>query len=426
MGITDFEISFKENREIISLGHEKFEFEVGDLSFLLISSPDYLITHLLQFFRNQKEIIAETLQAENINGNLAEELKFIKAKDNTIYSFVEFLAIEYNQVGNSKIGKFFFLFSFAEILMGYRNHYGYESMSERYPSYRPDIAISPLERAKLSFIEGINEVKNKPKETIQNVLFPTKKNSITYNERVYRATEYIMWVIFYGEFLSIEQKDIDIFLDAITGYCDNMINNLIKIRYLKPQLKAFINSLNNKELKVDSMPQWLLLELNQRRNPDIPLSLTAAISLEQEHLYNRKKNTRVCVICKRLFVAHSKTSKYCSEPNPEYGDKTCQEIGRNQGYESKMKLYPYFDSKRKVYCNWMKKQHKIRPDIFESVSASAIEKQLKLNYEEWVKQARKALHNYELNKIMQEEAEAIIDLPDIEFRSQLLYIKSHK
>ena len=88
MAITDFKISFEENRGIISLGEESLEFEVGDLSFLLISSPDYLITHLLQCFRNQRELIAETLQPEITNGNLAEELKIKTTKNSTICSFI--------------------------------------------------------------------------------------------------------------------------------------------------------------------------------------------------------------------------------------------------------------------------------------------------------------------------------------------------
>ena len=426
MSITEFKLIFEERFGTISFGEESFEFEVGDLSLLLISTSDHLITHILQCFRNQREILIETFDIETKNDTQLEQRSVNHTKNKIFSYFIECVNTEYKKIDNSRIGDLFFHFPLAEILMGYRIHYGYKSIAERRPSYITYKNLSTKEFVKSIYIDCSNELKNNPQEIFKDVLGLNKKPPTTYNELVYRATDYIALSLFKKKSKLTLLENQDIFLDAAIGYCDSIINNLLKIRQINPQLREFIDNRKDIDFKTDDLPTWLMLELNTAKNPDIPLSLTAVITLEQEYLFKQKKYIRVCPICNRLFIAHVRTSKYCSEPNLKYNGRICQEIGKNEGPASKMKLHPFFNNKRKSYCNWKKKQYDKHLDIFKSSQASTIKSQLDFNYKEWTKNALSAVYKYENNNINLEEAEALINLPEVEFRSPLLYKLLHK
>jgi hypothetical protein len=429
MAITDFKISFENHREIVSFGIESLEYEPGGISFKIASTPDSQIMLLLQHFRNQRELLIDSSRREMSKGNENSIYKISPTIGAVNYFFGD-IVTEYERKNNSRINELIFLFPLAELLMQYRSYYGYKSIAERVPNYITKyLPLPPLERTKAFIVEGINDIKN-PQKLIKDLFFAKKEAPISDDEKTYRALDHIALRGFSKELimdlLLLNHNHSKEYYEAALAYCEEVISNLEEIRRIKPLLREFIGNRYNTKFSTDSLPQWILSELGKTLDSERTLTLITLIALEQESLYKKKLYIRACPICKRTFLAHKHSKKYCSNPNPDFNGRTCQEIGNNEGPGSRMQLYPLFNSKRKSYSNWRKKQYDRHPEIFVSENALNIEKEINSNYETWYKKARGAVSLYEIRKITLEEAESLINLPEIEYRSPLLYKLTHK
>lgn len=435
MVITEFEISFekhekhkypKNRKEIVSFGFESLKYELGEISLKISSIPDSKIIILLQHFRNKMELLKDNdcIEMSEMGGNKTIKPSAIKG---AVECFFQELVTRYEHKNNSQINELLFLFPLAELLIQYRIDYGYKSIAERDPNYSIRF-LPPKERAKALLTESINDIKN-PQSLLRDAL--NKKNSpISNAEKTYRALDYIACRGLSKELISdlefLNSDNVMEYYQAALGYCEIIISNLKEIMRIKSRLKEFIDSRHNNKFGADHLPQWILREIEQLHEPERGLALISIVALEQKELYDRKLYIRVCPLCKRTFLTYNHSNKYCANPNPIFSDRTCQEVGNDMGPAFSMELYPLLNSKRKSYCNWIKKQHRQHPEIFTSKNAQNIENEIKTTYESWHTKARTAVYLYENRQIEIEEAEFQINLPEIEYRSPLLYKRTHK
>lgn len=426
MAITNFKISFEDNLESISFGITSKTFEVGEILFLIDSIDNEAIELFLIHFRNQRELLTDFWDNETSKKNVTDRFKILTTLG-TVNCLVNDIDSQYSHLSNSKVGDLLYLFPLAQLLMRYRNYFGYKSIAERYPNYVEKYYLTHIERLKPWLLDPITNRNKSPEKLLKDVFFPARDRPKTEDEKVYRALDHIAWHFISGErLITTIQDNAKAYCEAAIGYSEIIISNLVEIRRIKPLIKEFVQDRTKKKSLGDILPQWILSELRQTLKPEWVLSLTTAIALEQEYLYKKRLYLRTCPICKSSFIAYRVSTKYCSNPNPEYNGRTCQEIGKNEGPESKMKLYPLFNTKRKIYCNWRKKQYDRYTAIFNSEKAQNIEEELNQNYKGWHSKAHRALYQYELGKIQLKEAETIINLPEIEYRSPLLYKLTHK
>lgn len=427
MALTNFGINFNSTIETVSFGTFTKMFELGEISFLIDFFKESEIQLLLIHFRNQKNLLKDFSDKEMSKVDVSKRFQ-VSTTFRIVNSFISDLDCKYKHYNDSRVGDLLFLFPLAELLMKYRNHYGYKSSIERYSEYHMNYTLKLCDRIKASLSEYIDSIKKNPKRLIKDMFITTSDGPITYDEKVYRALDHIGWHFYSGEqFLMISQDSTVAYCQAVIDYCDSIINNLEGIRCKKPLLNDFLKDRAKSESLNNDLPPWISDELKRTLKPEWVLSLISAIAQEQEYLYKRKFYTRVCPVCNSSFIAKKNSAECCSYLDPKNNGKSCQEIAAERdSFEKNKKLFPLLDKNRKTYRNWLKRQYKQYPNIFASKNGSFIERELEHIYANWYREARSALDSYENGKIELEEAELQINLPEIEYRSPLLYKLTHK
>jgi len=397
MIITDFNLSFTKDTGAISFGQTSFEFKAGDLSLLLHDMPAYYITHPLQTFKEQQEIIVAAIKGEKLTD---------KEKTSIISTFINQIQFEYTHIDDSRIGSMLYLFPLAALITGYIVHYGYSLGKE-----------DKISKSVFQDLVLFSEQTSKDERTVE--IFPA---AISRTEKTYIMLNHIKDTL-----LNVGNPlDSSVDLCAASEYCDSIVENLEQIKEVKINLASYLKEKQTPRSNLGELPKWILLGLSQAKNVKKPLSLTAIIAREQEYLYQKKHYTKVCLLCKNTFIAHKHSAKYCSNPNPDFDGKTCREIGDKEGPRTKMKLYYEFNSKRKSYCNWIAKNKTLIQEYVSPDEYSLIETEMDNAYHLWHTTARSAMVAYENNEIKKEEAYSSINLPAIKSRSPLFYERKPK
>ena len=140
------------------------------------------------------------------------------------------------------------------------------------------------------------------------------------------------------------------------------------------------------------------------------------VALELNLRYEINRDFAKCKLCGRYFVPYSSTNVYCSNKNPQYNNRCCEEIGPNifyKKYRAENPLKKEFDKNEKAYDKWYRDNIKVGDKETDS--------EMKRVYESWKDVCKQAIEAVERGEMTEEDARQIIKLPKVRDRSEKLY-----
>lgn len=419
--VTNFDLKYDEFKEYLDLGNEIYEVRKGQLGFAVMDIPDNVISHLLQVLHHEHDKLSEHFHDSDNPQNIGQIFKDTKDKINTIADFLKSIDSEWEALNNhdNLWGTIIFYFPIIRMQMFYRLYYGYKTYSETKPSYIDLYRTAPLKALGEDLSASFKKFKDAPiKTTIEH--FKSEEKA-TYNEEMYAAVVSLN-NYFWGNGLSMPSNDkpLELLYDAIINYYNEILSALNEISKLKTTLKTFYKTRENSFPKsFEEYPDWIQEALTNLSKGCDAMTITQAIAKEQQCLAYSKSFIKTCALCGNRFIAEKNNTRYCNNPNNQYGGKTCRQISSRELSSLKSDIYKYYDTKRKTYNNWI---HNNTDDK----TPDAIVKELKSNYIKWNAKAQSVVCDYENHNISKSEALSMISLPNIEERSPQLYRFKHK
>ena len=168
-------------------------------------------------------------------------------------------------------------------------------------------------------------------------------------------------------------------------------------------------------------------------------SLTSMVSLEMELFSKESMKLKRCAFCGGYFFVKDQRTKYCSYANRTLKGKTCKEGAAQYIFQNKTALHNIYEKNYNTYDHWViqfdENSSRKTPNYFlkireliqeklEPVKAKqeleAISDEITKIFEAWRNASSKAIDDYFIGKITEDECKAALVVPAIPDRSPKL------
>lgn len=149
-------------------------------------------------------------------------------------------------------------------------------------------------------------------------------------------------------------------------------------------------------------------------------SISELAALDLYFMRCSKYRIKTCALCENLFLAHSTRQRFCSNPNLEFQNKSCKDVGPTLLHSKQLKgddISILYNKNYKTYHRWTRVSRTKLEKEADKIETKPIIDEILDKFRQWCDTAQRAKNAWLNGSLSKDEAIASLRLPTFYDRS---------